>query len=100
MVLKERFPSSSKHITACVDVKNITDSLDVKLTQVGAWINVVGYYKEPIAVIDGKTRTDTDKSVATSVKVDAVLIWSAGAVKLDDYEAGVKAMQATTVRSR
>jgi hypothetical protein len=29
--------------------------------------------------------------------VDAVVIWSAGAIKLDEYEAAVRDLQATTM---
>lgn len=98
LTLKDRFSTSGKTVAALVGISNITSTLDITLTQVGAWINVVGYLK------GSSTNTNTPpppvkgQSPATSVDLDAVMIWSAGAVKLEDYEAGVKAMQSTTGR--
>lgn len=69
-----------------VNVDNILDSLNLELTQVGAWVNVVGYC--------GRSG---ESSVASSdLKVDAVVVWSAGAIKLDEYEAAVRALQSSS----
>ena len=82
--LKDRFASttaSSASGSASVNVAYVLDALNFELTQVGAWVNVVGYIK-----------TTTDGYCC----VDAVVIWSAGAIKLDGYEAAVRDLQATT----
>lgn len=96
LTLKDRFSSSGKTVEALVSITNIANTMDITLTEVGAWINVMGYFKgsDPqskalSALAKGQTRT-------LSVSLDAMMIWSAGAVKLEEYEAGVKAMQATT----
>lgn len=89
--LKDRFaftaaPSTSG--SASVNVAYVLDALNLELTQVGAWLNVVGYVR---------SATDEQrKSGSTSSSVDAVVIWSAGAIRLDEYEAAVRDLQATT----
>jgi hypothetical protein len=82
--LKDRFASTtvpSASGSASVNVAYVLDALNFELTQVGAWVNVVGYMK---------TTTNGYSCV------DAVVIWSAGAIKLDEYEAAVRDLQATT----
>jgi hypothetical protein len=59
----------------------------VETTQVGAWVNVIGYVRQNTEM------RSTSKHRASLV--DAVLIWSAGAIKLEDYEAAVRALQVT-----
>lgn len=61
--------------------------LNVETTQVGAWVNVIGYVRQNTEM------QSTSKPRASMV--DAVLIWSAGAIKLEDYEAAVRALQVT-----
>lgn len=89
--LKDRFASTTAPSTsgsASVNVAHVLDALNFELTQVGAWVNVVGYIQNAVDVRQG--------SSSASVEVDAVLIWSAGAIKLDEYEAAVRDLQATT----
>ena len=84
--LRDRFPATSATSGAAnVDVNNLLDVLNVETTQVGAWVNVIGYVRQNIEM------QPTSKSRGSTV--DAVLIWSAGAVKLDEYEAAVTALQ-------
>lgn len=89
--LKDRFafttaPSASG--SASVNVAYVLDALNLELTQVGAWVNVVGYVRNPT--------NEQQASESTSCSVDAVIIWSAGAIRLDEYEAAVRNLQATT----
>jgi hypothetical protein len=84
--LRDRFPATSASGIANVNVNNVLDALNVETTQVGAWVNIIGYMRHTT-----ETRSTWDQR--TSI-VDAVLIWSAGAIKLDDYEAAVRALQA------
>lgn len=87
--LKDRFASTTAPSTsgsASVNVAHVLDALNFELTQVGAWVNVVGYIRNAVDVRQG----------SSSASVDAVLIWSAGAIKLDEYEAAVRDLQATT----
>lgn len=82
--IRERFPATSSHIKAVnVNVDNILDSLYLELTQVGAWVNVIGY-----------CRQIEESGMESDPAVDAVIVWSAGAIRLDEYEAAVRALQA------
>lgn len=87
--LKGRYPDTSASSgDANVNVNNVLDSLNVEMIQVGSWVNVIGYMRR----IDGSKSVSKPQGCA----VDAVLVWSAGAIKLDDYEAAVKTLQDTT----
>jgi hypothetical protein len=89
--LKDRFASTTAPSTsgsASVNVAYVLDALNIELTQVGAWVNVVGYVRSAGDVGSG--------SAMTSCSVDAVVIWSAGAIRLDEYEGAVRDLQATT----
>ena len=89
--LKDRFASTiapSTSGSASVNVAYVLDALNLELTQVGAWVNVVGYMRN-----SADERSNYGK---TSCLVDAMMIWSAGAIKLDEYEAAVRELQATT----
>jgi hypothetical protein len=88
---KDRFASTtvpSASGSASVNVAYVLDALNFELTQVGAWVNVVGYVRN-----SGDAHSDSGK---VSCSVDAVVIWSAGAIRLDEYEAAVRDLQATT----
>jgi hypothetical protein len=87
--LRDRFPANSASGIANVNVNNVLDALNVEMTQVGAWVNIIGYVHR-----SAETRSTSDQRASI---VDAVLIWSAGAIKLDDYEAAVRALQVTAI---
>jgi hypothetical protein len=87
--LRDRFPATSATSGAAnVNVNNLLDVLNVETTQVGAWVNIIGYIRQDTEL------QSTSKPRASTV--DAVLIWSAGAIKLEDYEAAVRALQVTS----
>ena len=89
--LKDRFASTTAPSisgSTSVNVAYVLDALNIELTQVGAWVNVVGYVRSAGDVGSG--------SAMTSCSVDAVVIWSAGAIRLDEYEGAVRDLQATT----
>lgn len=75
-----------------MDVANVLDTLTPELTQVGAWVNVVGYLQQSggNTVLAGRS-----KAQLNAVAVNAVMVWMAGAIKVDAYEAAVKDLQAT-----
>jgi hypothetical protein len=94
LLLKDRFPAGTS--STAVNVANIIDALNVELIQVGAWVNTIGYVRESgrqITVTGSKFTMHSDLGPVTAV--DAVIMWSAGAVKLDAYETAVRDLQAT-----
>ncbi|KAK0735612.1 CST complex subunit Ten1 [Apiosordaria backusii] len=69
---------------AAVDVNLVLQSLGAEQTRVGEWVNVIGYV----------TSTDSRKlgDINPVVEVQAMLLWSAGPLNLQKYEASVKAL--------
>ncbi|KAL8780761.1 MAG: hypothetical protein Q9203_000640 [Teloschistes exilis] len=81
-------PGQDTLITAVVDVNLLLSTLQRTDTQVGEWQNVVGYVQ---AHEDDEKwdRTDASRKVGragTVVKVQAVMLWSAGSLKIGEYE--------------
>lgn len=67
-----------------VDVIPILDMVKFQLLEVGEWVNVVGYVSPP------------PQAEASAVPfVQAVMIWSAGIINLDEYESALAARQKT-----
>ena len=87
-------PPPSPCSTALVDVNLLLESLKNKETRLGEWVNVVGYIElqlERSESIGSKGRgydrdVRMEKQHGTPTRVQAVMIWSAGGVKLAEYE--------------
>lgn len=81
-------PGQDTLITAVVDVNLLLSTLQRTDTQVGEWQNVVGYVQAHED--DGKwDRTDASRKAGRAgivVQVQAVLLWSAGSLKIGEYE--------------
>ncbi|KAL8775096.1 MAG: hypothetical protein Q9209_000575 [Squamulea sp. 1 TL-2023] len=90
--LQHVYPASSPnaHVTAAVDVNIVLESLKHTDMQVGEWVNVMGY----VQGIEGQkaerrgVKYGLGKGVSGDkvVKVQAVMLWSAGGVKVWEYE--------------
>lgn len=80
-----------------VNVEQILASINHELLQVGAWLNIIGYVKRPEATAatppakPGKQMRRSRR--LKSIVVDAIMIWSAGAIRLDDYNYAVHSYQ-------
>ncbi|KAL2045664.1 hypothetical protein N7G274_002094 [Stereocaulon virgatum] len=82
-------PSSShKRVLALVDVNLLLETLKREDTQVGAWVNIIGYVEG--LVKEGKTREkDVEEGSdegPTYMRVQAIMLWSAGGVNIGEYE--------------
>lgn len=71
-------------VSALVDVQLILEKLTANLTRAGEWVNVLGYVS-PMAV-DGAKGKRAAAQRATQVRVQALLLWSAGSLNVRDYE--------------
>lgn len=98
-MLKQHFPATTAKVPVVLaSIGNILETLDHQLLQTGAWLNVVGYVRKPV-------RTFTDEYVRRHGEtvsrrkpllvpyLEATLIWSAGAVNVDDYETAARSYQ-------
>lgn len=70
-----------------MDVNLLLSTLKSTDTQVGEWVNVIGYIAE-LAALDSRTERKARVEVLRreTVCVQAVMLWSAGAIKLGEYE--------------
>jgi hypothetical protein len=73
---------SSSHV-AKVNIDHVREGLPSITTAVGSWVNVVGYVQE---------------HTASETRVQATMLWDAGAVKLEDYERALQARKDATAR--
>jgi hypothetical protein len=64
-----------------VDVNLLLGTLHSTDTRIGEWVNVMGYITVPSSKQDCRS-----KAKQANVSVQAVVLWSAGSVKVDEYE--------------
>lgn len=81
MALRHSFPLASD-IRAFVDVRLLLESLKNRETEVGQWVNVLGY----VTSITKATRTHRKSSGVAGVKVQALVLWLADDLDIAAYE--------------
>lgn len=98
--LQHSYPASQAGtVVALVDASLLLEGLKRENTQVGAWVNIIGY----VEGVYGKREEVKKKSksggegIATGsdmepvkVRIKAVVMWSAGSLKLGAYEAALE----------
>jgi hypothetical protein len=67
----------------------VRETLNRAVLQVGAWVNVVGYVMNGKSVAEAEEVDARDDSVM--VKVQAIMLWDAVAIDLEQYEQAVQA---------
>lgn len=97
IVLKGEYTAStSPDLTVFAGISNVLESVNSELLQVGAWVNIVGYAK-PRTLISAPTKKHKKGSKPLSIpSIEVLLIWSAGAVKLTEYQSAVRSFQSTS----
>lgn len=106
-------PPPHRATVALVDVTLLLETLAGTDTQVGEWVNVIGYVAAPGdkgsraggakgGGETGRGRRDDAEGRGYSVRVQAIMLWSAGSVKIEEYERALAERQRvanlTTVR--
>ncbi|KAF2215775.1 hypothetical protein CERZMDRAFT_34972 [Cercospora zeae-maydis SCOH1-5] len=82
LVLKIDYPGNMpKTPTLLATIDNVLEHVNNDLLQVGSWLNIVGSVQQPLKRV--------------TPLVDVLMIWSAGAIKLGDYQSAVRSYQAT-----
>lgn len=77
---------------AAVDVNLLLETLKCTDTQAGEWVNVMGYVQGPELEKGGKKSKGVGRQggkeadEGTVVKLQAVMLWSAGGLKVWEYE--------------
>ena len=105
MELQHAYPPPPHTPTvALVDVNVVLESLKREDMQLGAWVNVMGYVGEVLregkrGQENGQRKTVLAKKKedgvpggprAVRVRVQAIMLWSAGAVKIGEYEGSLE----------
>lgn len=96
-------PPPSPCLTAIVDVNILLERLKSTDTRIGEWLNVMGYVEAHPEPLEEKSshrrghhnhvkREERKGGKPTArVRVQAVMLWSAGAVRLAEYEKALAA---------
>ena len=75
-------PSPAIYSAALVDVNLLLSTLTATDMQRGEWVNVMGYVGDKIL---GFRRGDGGPG-EVRIKIQAILLWSAGSINLGEYE--------------
>ncbi|KAH8821113.1 CST complex subunit Ten1 [Xylogone sp. PMI_703] len=81
LTLEHNHPQGN-NLKAFVNVEHVLNTLKSTETQIGEWVNVMGY-------VTPKPRDDLpaiSKKSRNGIYVQAIVLWSAGPIKLDKYE--------------
>jgi hypothetical protein len=77
--------AADTNVSALVDARLVLERLSGDHTRPGEWVNVLGYVT---AILPGNPRHDE-----LVVQVQALLVWSAGALDIQQYQASVQSLQ-------
>ena len=92
--MKHNYPTGAAALVkAYIDVNLQLENLNSEDTRVGAWLNVMGYIIESSKAATRGTPAARDQKSKDRgrVLVQAVMIWSAGSIKLKEYEDALQA---------
>lgn len=103
MTLRERYPAAAKDApTAFVSAEDILETLNHELLEVGSWLNIMGYLRPFPEVASAVTEAEAKRlkrKARKAVFVEATMVWSAGAVRLEKYEAALIELQEASAAS-
>lgn len=71
-------------LKALVDIELLLGSIKSHESRIGEWVNVMGYISAP-----KQNQSVQPNGVKMEVLVQAIVLWSAGPLKLDRYEEGL-----------
>jgi hypothetical protein len=84
-----------------VDVNLLLSTMKSTDTRVGEWVNVTGYVEEENRGLRRKEgRGRGDRGNVGALRVQAVMLWSAGSVNLGQYETAVSRRMSTESENR
>lgn len=87
-------PPTRDDLSIAVDTSNVLESVNHEHVATGAWINIVGYVQHRKLSQRIRASAPADRA-AICIEINATMIWSAGAIKLEAYNAAVIELQAT-----
>ena len=84
LTLQHRYPASAA-VAAAVNIDLTLSTLKVTDTQVGEWVNIMGYITDGTQSKGVESRKEGN-DLGLIVSVQAIILWSAGSIKLGEYE--------------
>ncbi len=75
-------------VEALVDVTLILESIKSEHVRVGEWVNIIGY----ISAIAHPSPAKPSNQVRSEVHIQAMLLWSAAALDIQEYERTLSAL--------
>lgn len=98
LILRDRYPATAKDVpTVIVNVEHVLETLRHDLLETGAWLNIMGYVRPCPDAADAKAHTKPKRTKRKAAQqpayVEATMIRSAGAIKLDKYDAAITELQ-------
>lgn len=88
LTLEHRLQTDTYSVAALVDVNLVLESLGPDQTRFGEWVNVIGYITGFTSITDGKRSARGNQHV----HAQSILLWSAGPLDIQKYEASVMAL--------
>jgi hypothetical protein len=88
LTLEHNYPPGNE-LKALVDIELVLGSIKSHESRIGEWVNVMGYI--------GATKQSSSvqpNGVKIDIPVQALLIWSAGPLKLDQYQESLEQQKA------
>ncbi|KAK5312609.1 hypothetical protein LTR93_011271 [Exophiala xenobiotica] len=86
IILEHAYPKNAKPIPhVLVDIDLVLESIEPSILSTGSWINVIGYTR-PTQRGVRKSKARLRQPADESSFLQAVLVWTAGALKITDYE--------------
>ncbi|KAK0719722.1 CST complex subunit Ten1 [Lasiosphaeris hirsuta] len=94
LMLEHRRPKDNTGpiVRVYVNVDHVLERLGAQQTRAGQWLNVIGYITAAPPSTNARISSDHQASIVP-VSIQAVLIWSAGALDVQRYEAVVETLQ-------
>jgi Telomere capping, CST complex subunit len=87
LLLEHAYPIDIHQVPAVkVDINLILESANSLDLQTGAWLNVIGYVVRQSPKLWEPPRLNSDAPKLGLNMVQALVIWSAGALRIGDYE--------------
>jgi hypothetical protein len=97
LLVEHGYPDPARPQRAHVDVNMVLETAKRDIGQDGIWLNIIGYVRTDST--RARTRSKASSEPSQPV-VQAVLIWSAGAIDLKSYERTLQQQMATRIQAR
>ncbi|KAK3325609.1 CST complex subunit Ten1 [Apodospora peruviana] len=88
VTLEHHRPKDVCFVHAFVDVNLVLEGLKSDQTRTGEWVNVIGYITRISPLTDEKPNSGD-----AAVRIQALLLWSAGPLDVTRYETSVKVLK-------